>query len=105
MTTAFRPQVDGQTERTNQTLETYFRQYINHQQNNWVELLPIAQLAYNTAHQESIKTTPFYANFGFHVDTFRNLDKTGPDNIKAMLTSEQIKELHKEMKTQLELVR
>ena len=37
MTTAFRPQVDGQTERTNQTLETYLRQYINHQQNNWVE--------------------------------------------------------------------
>ena len=49
LTTAFRPQVDGQTERTNQTLETYLRQYINYEQNNWVEWLPIAQLAYNTA--------------------------------------------------------
>ena len=30
MITAFRPQVNGQTKRTNQTLETYLRQYINY---------------------------------------------------------------------------
>ena len=105
LTTAFRPQVDGQTERTNQTLETYLRQYINHEQNNWVEWLPIAQLAYNTAYHESIRTTPANANFGFTPDAYRDAHKKGPDNIKAMLTSEQLKQLHKKMKAELELVR
>ena len=42
---------------------------------------------------------PFYANFGFYVDTFRNIDKTELNNIKAILTSKQIKELYKEIKT------
>ena len=28
-------------------MEQYLQHYINHQQDNWVELLPIAQFAYN----------------------------------------------------------
>jgi len=43
--TAYHPQTDGQTERTNQTLEQYLRCYLNCRQNNWVELLPLAQFA------------------------------------------------------------
>jgi transposase InsO family protein len=39
---AYHPQTDGQTERTNQSLETYLRHYINKAQDNWVSLLPIA---------------------------------------------------------------
>ena len=33
--TAYHPQTDGQTERTNQELEQYLRIYVNHRQNNW----------------------------------------------------------------------
>lgn len=47
LSTAFHPQTDGQTERINQTLECYFRCYINYRQDNWVELLPSAEYAYN----------------------------------------------------------
>ncbi|KFY86131.1 hypothetical protein V498_07592 [Pseudogymnoascus sp. VKM F-4517 (FW-2822)] len=43
LSTAFHPQTDGQTERLNQTLEQYLRSYVNHQQDNWVQILPIAQ--------------------------------------------------------------
>ena len=104
LTTAFRPQVDGQTERTNQTLETYLRNYVNYGQNDWVEWLPIAQLAYNTAHHERIKTTPANANFGFTPEVYRD-NREKPDNIKAILTSEHLKKLHADMKTELEFVR
>ena len=42
--TAYHPQTDGQTERMNQTLEQYLRHYINKNHDNWVELLPNAEL-------------------------------------------------------------
>ena len=39
--------MDGQTERTNQSLETYLQYYVNYSQKNWVRLLLIVQLALN----------------------------------------------------------
>lgn len=48
MSTAFHPQTDGQTERQNQELETFLRMYVNYQQDNWCELLPLAEYAYNS---------------------------------------------------------
>jgi transposase InsO family protein len=47
--TAFHPQTDGQTERVNQTLKTYLRLYCNYQQDDWEELLPLSEFAYNNA--------------------------------------------------------
>ena len=64
LSTAFHPQTDSQTERTNAILEKYLRAYVNYQQDNWNELLPLAEFAYNNGYQETIKTTPFYANYG-----------------------------------------
>ncbi|GKV53537.1 hypothetical protein SLEP1_g60058 [Rubroshorea leprosula] len=64
MSTAFHPQTDGQTERSNQTLEQYLRHYINMAQNNWVQLLPVAQLALNNHVSETTGVSPYRANFG-----------------------------------------
>jgi len=50
-------QTDGQIEQTNQTLKQYLHCYINYQQNNWVELLPLAQFAYNSTKTEATVTT------------------------------------------------
>ena len=66
LSTAFRPQTNGQTERTNATLEQYLRAYVNYQQDNWEELLPMAEFAYTNGHQESIKHTLFFANYGIN---------------------------------------
>ena len=85
LTTAFRPQVDGQTERTNQTFKTYLRNYVNYEQNNWVKWLPIIQLAYNTSYYENIKTIPVNVNFGFTLNAYRQAID-GLNNVKAILT-------------------
>ena len=66
ISTSFHPQTDGQTERTNQTLEQYLRMFCNYEQTNWADLLPMAAFAYNNAQQESTKVSPFYAALGYH---------------------------------------
>ena len=93
LSTAFRPQTDGQTERTNQTLEQYLRIYTDYQQSNWSQLLPLAEFAYNNSEHEAIKTTPFVANKGFHplFDLApRQESNTGTDNPHHPLASELI---------------
>jgi hypothetical protein len=47
LSTAFHPQTDGQTERVNSVLEQYLRGYCNYQQDNWAELLSMAEFSYN----------------------------------------------------------
>ena len=59
MSTAFHPQTDGQTERTNQTLECYLRCFTNYAQDDWVQLLPSAEYVHNNHVNESTKSTPF----------------------------------------------
>ena len=64
MSTAFRPQTDGQTERMNQVLEAYIRTFCNYDMSNWSELLPYAEFAYNNSEASATGFSPFYANFG-----------------------------------------
>ena len=45
MSTAFHPQMDGQTERINQILKAYLRHYSTFQQDDWADLLPLAEHA------------------------------------------------------------
>ncbi len=69
LSTAFHPQTDGQTERVNQTLEAYMRNYCSYQQDDWSDLLPLAEYAYNSAISEATKFSPFCANYGFEPRT------------------------------------
>lgn len=57
---------NGQAERFNLTLENYLRAFVSTSLDNWDELLPVAQLAINNSYQSSIKTTPFFLNYGRH---------------------------------------
>ena len=65
-TSGCHPEGDGQTEHTNQTLEQYIRVYCNYQQDNWYQLLPLGEFAYNNNLSAMTKVTPFYANKGYH---------------------------------------
>ena len=65
-TSGYHAEGDGQTERTNQTLEQYLWVYCNYQQDNWAELLPLAEFAYNNAPSATTRVSPFFANKGYH---------------------------------------
>ena len=58
-TSGYHPEGDGQTERTNQTLEQYLRVYCNYQQSNWSNLLPIVEFAYNNTPNATTGLSPF----------------------------------------------
>ena len=66
MSTAFHPQTDGQTERMNQVLEAYLRSFIAQDQDDWADLLPMAEFAYNNSAATATGMTPFFANMGYH---------------------------------------
>src|SRR3979490_59951 len=65
-TSGYHPKGDGQTEHVNQTLEQYLRVYCNYQQDNWSELLPLAEFTYNNAPNATTGISPFFANKGHH---------------------------------------
>ena len=65
-TSGYNPEGNGQTERTNQTLEQYICVYCNYQQDNWDSLLPLAEFAYNNAPSATTGISPFFTNKGYH---------------------------------------
>jgi RNase H-like domain found in reverse transcriptase/Integrase zinc binding domain/Chromo (CHRromatin Organisation MOdifier) domain len=66
LSTAYHPQTDGQSERTNQEVEQALRTVVSFHQDDWVDWLPVVEFALNNRYHKSLKTTPFYANYGFH---------------------------------------
>ena len=59
ISTAYHPQTDGQSERTNQWLEQYLRIFIDYHQQNWASLLPLAQYTLNVWPNATTKKAPF----------------------------------------------
>ena len=74
-TSGYHPEGDGQTERSNQTLEQYLQIYCNYQQDNWVDLLPLVEFAYNNAPSATTGVSPFFANKGYHPNIYVYLER------------------------------
>ena len=97
MSTAYHPQMDGQTERANQVLKTYLQHYVNHTQSNWVQLLPVAQLAINQHCSDSTKESPFFANFGRYANI--GMPKRASLNAEKALQNDKLhRQTHASMK-------
>jgi len=65
-TSSYHPEVNGQAEQTNQMLEQYLCVYYNYQQNNWSELLPLAEFSYNNTLSVTTSVFLFFTNKGYH---------------------------------------
>jgi hypothetical protein len=64
LSSSYHPQTDGQTERLNQSLETYLRCTINANPKQWAKWLPLAEYWYNTTPHSALGRSPFEVLFG-----------------------------------------
>ncbi|POM66216.1 Gag-pol [Phytophthora palmivora] len=65
LTAAFRQQANGIMERVNQTIENFLRAFSNSNCDDWDTMLSLAEFAYNSRYQASIKMSPFQADLGY----------------------------------------
>jgi len=65
ISSAYHPQTDGQSERTNQSLEQYLRLYCGSQQKEWAFWLPLAQYTRNSWPNALTKKSPFELILGY----------------------------------------
>ena len=62
LSTAHHQQIDGQSERKIQEVQTYFRIYMDFNQENWKKICPTAQYAMNNAEvqqQKKLQTSQY----------------------------------------------
>ena len=74
LSTAYHPQSDGQSERTNRTMQQVLRHYVGPHQDDWDKLLPYVEFVLNNTVHESTKQTPFFLLYGCHPRSPLNCD-------------------------------
>ena len=65
LSTAYHPETDGQSEIANQDIERHLRSFTNYNQDDWVDLLPMAEFAANSAPSATTGVSPFMATKGY----------------------------------------
>jgi len=94
ISSAYHPQTDGQSERTNQWLEQYLRHWSNVQQDNWAEALPVAQFAHNAWPNATTKHSPFSLIMGWEPRTMWTQKPTSTPSVDQRLEEMAIRRQH-----------
>ena len=63
-TTPYRPQGNSVSERVHSTMHAMLSMHNSMDRDNWAELLPLVQLAYNTSFHKTMHETPYFLMFG-----------------------------------------
>ena len=77
ISTAFHPQIDGQSERTIQTLENLLKACMINFKISWEVHLPLVEFAYNNSSQAAIDMTPYEALYGRKCSSPVHWDEVG----------------------------
>lgn len=64
LSSAYHPETDGQTERTNAVLKNYLRAYVNFHQDDWAQYLAVAEFVANSTKSTTTNMIPFEAVLG-----------------------------------------
>ena len=97
-TSGYHSEGDGQTKRTNQTLEQYLWIFCNYQQDNWYTLLLLVEFAYNNTPSATTRISLFFANKVYHL----NLTVHPKRDLASSCARDLVvnfKELHQEFKS------
>ena len=92
MSTAFYPQTDGQTERTNQKIKAYLQIYCSNHPKTWTEHLPLMEFSYNNCTHSVTKQTLFSLLLGYQPQAIPYIIED--TNIPSL--SEQLKQLNQQ---------
>ena len=99
-TSGYHLEGNGQTKQTNQTLEQYLWVYSNYQQDNWLDLLPLAEFTYNNAPSATTGISPFFTNKGYHLNISVHLERELASG-RARKFTINLDELHTALKEQI----
>jgi hypothetical protein len=94
--TAYHPRTNGQSEQSNQWLETAIRFIADQKQRNWALYLPIAQFAHNNWPSDITRKSPFFLLMGFN--PLADWVHTTSLIPKVTLRLEQLKEAHDQVR-------
>ena len=98
ISTTYHPQTDRQSERTNQWVETYLHFFVNYQQDDWAQYLPLAKFAHNNWRNTTTGESPFYLLMGSH--PCADLEDTDSPMPQVTTRMEQIADARKEPMSQ-----
>jgi hypothetical protein len=104
LSTAYHPQTDGQTDRTNQDIEQFLWMFVSHRQDDWPEWITITEFAYNNQIHLAIQMSPFFANYGYHprmgIELRREVKNEGVGDF-----ADRLKKVHEEVEAALKRAR
>ena len=104
-TTAFHPSSDGLVERTQRTIEDMLSKYIETNQRNWDQVLPLLLMAFRSSKHESTKFSPCMMMLGREVDLPVDLIYPGPSSESPKSCDEYVLDLQNRMLKVHELAR
>ena len=85
-------------------MEVYLHYYVNYKQNNWVELLPLAQYIYNSTESEGTGITLFFMNYGYILIVYKVLLVDSIYTQGAIMKVEELKTLYQELVTDIKFI-
>ncbi len=99
----FHPQTDGQIEHVNQEIEKYLRIFVNYQQTDWSDWLPLAEFAHNNQVHSTTGKSPFMVLYGRNPWVLPNSPRPSPfTNPTAAEFVTTMSQIHKETHDALE---
>lgn len=108
LSTSHHPETNGQTERANQEAERHLRSYLNHFQDDWVDLLPMSEFSANANWSATTKVTPLLVSRGHNqwmsfdpVDLCASLIRERSANKKAKSLAGKTEEVWDFMRAEL----
>ena len=76
--------------------------FTTRRQDDWVDLLPLAEFAYNNASHAATGFSPFYATYGYH-PAFSFMTPTVSTVPAAEERVKQLQHIHEELKTMIDI--
>jgi hypothetical protein len=106
LSTAYHPQTNGQAEAANKAVQRYLAAFVNWQQDDWVDYLPLAEFCINDTRAEAIGMTPFEADCGYRPRGFATelAEHTGGVMPNADLLVAHFQELDEMLRARLSYV-